>query len=82
MQADFPVRLVNNSYFIMIIEIIFRCYPFVTQLITAVLFMRCCRVNVFARYIVGISGEAFCLSFKQEYIYNMNGLLKKRAKMI
>lgn len=67
----------------MIIEIIFRCYPFVTQLITAVLFMRCCRLSVFDGYIVGISREAFCISFKQEYIYNMNGLFfEKRAKMI
>jgi hypothetical protein len=55
----------------MIIEIIFRCYPFVTQLITAVLFMRCCRLSVFDGYIVGISREAFCLYLKQEYIYNM-----------
>ncbi|AJO17920.1 hypothetical protein CHCC14820_3183 [Bacillus paralicheniformis] len=40
-------------------------------------------MNGFDGYIVGISREAFCISFKQEYIYNMNGLFfEKRAKMI
>ncbi|OLF87547.1 hypothetical protein CHCC20331_2981 [Bacillus paralicheniformis] len=37
-------------------------------------------MNGFDGYIVGISREAFCISFKQEYIYNMNGLFFEKEQ--